>query len=178
MQFKDLSTNHLLNVIAVLIILIAGYIVLKLFRQNKELETFIEGAVYSKNVTVIPTTTAKPMTTTAKPMTTTSKPITTTAKPMTTTATNLITTTKQPVKMVTTTFAPLTTPTKYTTTAAAAGTTITALQDQINALTAKIAVLQTNCATKSEVANNLVKGTDYTQKINGKVVSTAKISLN
>lgn len=177
MQLKDISTNHLLNVIAVLIILIAGYIVLKLFRQNKELETFIEGAVYSKNVTVIPTTTAKPMTTTSKPITTTAKPITTTAKPMTTTATNLITTTKQPVKMVTTTFAPLTTPTKYTTTAAAAGTTIT-LQDQINALTAKIAVLQTNCATKSEVANNLVKGTDYTQKINGKVVSTAKISLN
>jgi hypothetical protein len=209
MQLKDISTNHLLNVIAILIVLIAVYVVLKLFRQNSEIETFIEGAATIAPVkvttTVKPVTTAKP--TTAKPVTTvrpvtiakptTANPVTTvrpvtiakptTAKPVTTvrpvtiakpTTATPVTTTKQPIKLVTTTFAPTTAVTKYTTTAAGSATIISPLQDEVNALKATVAILQKNCATKSEVANHLVKGTDYTQKINGKVVSTAKISLN
>jgi cytoskeletal protein RodZ len=199
MQLKDISTNHLLNVIAILIVLISGYIVLKLFRQNTEIETFIEGAVYKKNPNATPTQTAKPVTianptitpniitTTRRPVTiakptTTPSVVITTKQPVTiakpTTTPSVVTTTKQPIKLATTTFAPTDAPTKYTTTAAGSATIISPLQDEVNALKATVAILQKNCATKAEVANNLVKGTDYTQKINGKVVSTAKISLN
>jgi hypothetical protein len=188
MQLKGISKNHLLNVVAILIVLIAGYVVIKLFRQNAEIETFIENAVAAKNVAPI-TTTTKPITavkpvTTSKPLTTAKqitavKPVTT-SKPLTTPKQITVgktTTTKQPVKLVTTSFAPTSAPTKLKTTAASSVTTITPIQDQINALNAKISTLQSNCATKADTANNLVKGVEYTQKINGKASAT-KLSLS